>query len=67
MVMGLLKKMEKEPALRIKDWRKEYSIRGLMINARTKGARSKFSLRKLYPRIPEPQRTIKSTVLELTE
>ena len=65
--MGLLQKIEKDPSLRIKDWRSDISSSGPMIRARMKGARSYFSLRNMYPKIPEPNRTRRSKVLELTD
>ena len=60
--MGLCRKMEKDPPLRIKDWRKVISAAGPRIMARTKGAISNPQQRKAYPRIPEPSSTVSSNV-----
>jgi hypothetical protein len=44
--IGLFQKIEKEPPLRINDWRKASSMVGPRINARMNGARSYWNLRR---------------------
>ena len=65
--MGLAKKIEKEPPLRIRDCRKAISIMGPTIMARINGAISYCNFRNTYPKIPEARRTHSSKMLILVE
>jgi hypothetical protein len=65
--MGRLKKINGDPLLMDKDWRKYFSNRSPKMNPRIRGARAQFLFLMMYPKPPKPSATQTSNSVFLGE